>query len=222
MDTYIPTLKSSRLFAGISDGEITAMLECLGAAAQKYEKGRYVFRQGEHLTKVAVLVEGKLHIQREDYWGNLSILNEIRPGGLFGEAYAAPNSGPLLNDVAAIEKSTVFFFAIDKILSVCPSACRFHSQLVKNLFYLLSSKNRNLVQKLGYLSKRSTREKLLAYLSDEARRQKECSFTIPFNRQELADFLSVDRSAMSNELCKMRDEGLLAFHKNYFTLFDQY
>ena len=137
---------------------------------------------------------------------------------MFGEAYAAPNSGPLLNDVVVIENSTVFFFDMDKILTVCPSACRFHSLLVKNLFYAISSKNRSLVQKLEHITKRSTREKLISYLSDEAKRSGSCSFAIPFNRQQLAAFLSVDRSAMSNELCRMRDEGLLEFNKNHFTL----
>ena len=218
MKQYIPILKNSQLFSGIGEEETAAMIVCLGATLQEYKKGEYVFRQGEYLNKITILLNGRLHIQKEDYWGNLNILDEIKPGGMFGEAYAAPNSGPLLNDVVVIENSTVFFFDIDKILTVCPSACRFHSLLVKNLFYTISSKNRSLVQKLEHITKRSTREKLLSYLSDETKRNGSYSFAIPFNRQQLAAFLSVDRSAMSNELCRMRDEGLLEFSRNRFTL----
>ena len=165
-----------------------------------------------------ILGSGRLHIQKEDYWGNLNILNEIRPGEMFGEAYIVPNSGTLMNDVIAAEASTVLFFDMERILTVCPSACPFHTRLVKNMFYTISDKNKSLVQKLSYMSQRSTREKLLAYLSDEAKRHNSSSFSIPFNRQQLADFLSVDRSAMSNELCKLRDEGMLDFHKSEFTL----
>ena len=90
--------------------------------------------------------------------------------------------------------------------------------VIQNLFFAISEKNRKLVQKIGHMSKRSTRAKLLSYLSEEAKRQNSSHFTIPFTRQQLADFLCVDRSAMSNELCKMRDEGLLQFDKNQFTL----
>ncbi|MBQ1991294.1 MAG: winged helix-turn-helix domain-containing protein, partial [Clostridia bacterium] len=96
--------------------------------------------------------------------------------------------------------------------------CRFHAMVVQNLFFAISEKNRKLVQKLGHMSKRSTREKLISYLSEEAKKQTSSTFTIPFNRQQLADFLSVERSAMSNELCKMRDEGLIEFEKNNFKL----
>ena len=138
---------------------------------------------------------------------------------MFGEAYVAPDSGALLNDVIATEDSAVIFFDVNKILTVCSSACRFHSIVIQNLFYEISGKNRSLVQKLGHMSRRTTREKLLSYLSEQAKKQRSASFEIPFNRQQLADFLSVDRSAMSNELCKLRDEGLLSFERNRFQLY---
>lgn len=219
MKEFVPLLKRTKLFSGVGDNDILSMLNCLNATIRQYGKGEYAFRQGEYLCHLMLLAEGGLHIQKEDYWGNLNILNEIRPGEAFGEAYLEPNSGTLMNDVVAAEESIILFFDVERILSVCPSACPFHTQLVKNLFYIISEKNRSLVQKLSYMSQRSTREKLLSYLSDEAKRQNSSSFTIHFNRQQLADFLSVDRSAMSNELCKMRDEGLLSFCKNEFTLF---
>ena len=218
MTKYISTLKRTQLFAGVGDDEISAMLNSLQAQLLTFQKGEYVFREGEHIDKITLLVEGKLLIQKDDFWGNRSIVHAIQVGEMFGESYIAPESGAILNDVIAEENSAVLFFDIRKILTVCPSACKFHAMVIQNLFFAISEKNRKLVQKIGHISKRSTRAKLLSYLSEEAKRQNNSSFSIPFNRQQLADFLSVDRSAMSNELCKMRNEGLLEFDKNKFTL----
>ena len=219
MKDFVPVLKKTKLFSGVGDEEISTMLSCLGASLFTYKKGEFVLRQGEHLSNILVLVEGSLHIQRDDYWGNRSILGHIGIGEIFGEAYAAPDSGTLLNDVIAVKDSSVFFFDVKRVISTCSSACRFHTMVVQNLFFAISEKNRTLVQKLDYLSRRTTREKLISYLSEEAKRQNSPQITIPFNRQQLADYLSVDRSAMSNELGKMRDEGLLEFEKNRFRLF---
>jgi len=218
MDKFIPVLKRTKLFAGVGDEDIVSMLSCLGARLCTYKKGEYVLRQGERLNDILVLAEGSLHIQKDDYWGNRSILGHIAVGEIFGEAYTAPESGTLLNDVIAVESSAVFFFDVKRVITTCSSACRFHAMVVQNLFFAISEKNRSLVRKLDYLSRRSTREKLIAYLSEEAKRQNSAYITIPFNRQQLADYLSVDRSAMSNELCKMRDDGLLEFEKNRFKL----
>lgn len=218
MKEYIPILKKSQLFSGIDESEIISVLSCLDAKVSSFKKGEYILRQGEHINSVILLLEGMLHIQKDDYWGNRSILNRIDAGEMFGEAYAAPESEALLNDVIAVEDSTVVFLDIKRIMTTCSSACRFHSEIIKNLFYAISEKNRKLVGKLSHISKRTTREKLLSYLSLEAEKQNSSSFSIPFNRQQLADYLSVDRSAMSNELCKMRDEGLIEFEKHRFRL----
>ena len=218
MKKYIEILKRTQLLSGVSDTEISAMLNCLQAKLLTFQKGDYVFREGERIDNITVLVKGKLLVQHDDFWGNRNIVNVIRVGEMFGEAYVAPESGSLLNDVIAEEDSAVIFFDVRRILTVCSTACRFHSMVIQNLFFAISEKNRKLVQKIGHMSKRSTRAKLLSYLSEEAKRQNSSHFTIPFTRQQLADFLCVDRSAMSNELCKMRDEGLLQFDKNQFTL----
>lgn len=218
MRKYMEILKHSLLFSGILDSEISAMLNCLQARLNTYKKGEYVFREGEHIDYITILAEGKLLIQHDDFWGNRNIVNVIRSGEMFGEAYVAPENASLLNDVIAEEDSVVIFFDVKRILTTCSAACRFHSMVIQNLFYAISEKNRKLIQKIGHMSKRSTRTKLLSYLSDEAKRNNSSHFTIPFSRQQLADFLCVDRSAMSNELCKMRDDGLLQFDKNKFTL----
>ena len=198
MEKYTDVLKNTKLFAGVGEEEIGTMLDCLGAVLRHYKKGDYVYRAGEYVHSLTVLVEGSLHIQKDDYWGNRAILGDVAVGEMFGEAYVSPESGALLNDVVAVEDSAILFFDIQRILTVCPSACKFHSLTVKNLFFAISEKNRKLVSKLGHISNRTTREKLLSYLSDEAQRSRSASFSIPFHRQQLADFLSVDRSAMSN------------------------
>lgn len=218
MKKYIPILKRTQLFAGVADNEIDSMLSCLDAKLKYYKKGEYILRQGERISLLAVLVEGKLHIQNDDYWGNRSILGNIAVGEMFGEAYIAPQSDTLINDAVAIEDSAVIFFNVTCMVTTCSKACRFHSAVAQNLLFAMSEKNRKLLQKLSHMHKRSTREKLISYLSTEAKKHNSNSFSVPFNRQQLADFLSVDRSAMSNELCKMRNEGLIEFNKNYFKL----
>ncbi len=218
MKNYTQILSHTQLFSGVREEEIEAMLSCLNGNLRTYKKGDYIFRQGEYIEDITVLVKGQLHIQRDDYWGNSNIINVVEIGEMFGEAYVTPNSGTILNNVIAVEDSAIMFFDVKKILTTCASTCRFHTMVVQNLFYAISDKNRKLVQKLGYMSNRSTRQKLISYLSEESAKQKSSTFEIPFNRQQLADFLSVDRSAMSNELCKMRDDGLIRFERNRFTL----
>lgn len=218
MKKYIPILKRTKLFSGVGEEDIVSLLSCLGAKFKKYKKGEYILHEGEHLSDIFILVEGKIHIQKDDYWGNRSILSVLSVGEMFGEAYSSPESGALVNDVVAMEDCSVIFFDIRKILTTCSSACRFHNMIVHNMFFAISDKNRFLVQKLGHMSERTTRTKLISYLSQEAKKQGNSAFTVPFNRQQLADYLCVDRSAMSNELCKMRDEVLIKFEKSRFEL----
>ena len=218
MKEYIPVLRKTKLFAGLSDEDISAILDCLGAGIRNYGKGEFVLRQGEVISDLLVVVKGRLHIRNDDHWGNRSILAQIGDGEILGAAFAALESAPLLNDVVAVEDSTVLFIDIRRVITTCTNACRFHTQVVQNLFYAISEKNRNLVHKLDHVTRRTTREKLISYLSEESKKQNSSYITIPFNRQQLADYLSVDRSALSNELCKMRDEGLLEFEKNRFRL----
>ncbi|MDY5345726.1 MAG: Crp/Fnr family transcriptional regulator [Eubacteriales bacterium] len=218
MEKYVNALKKSALFAGIEQNEILSLLHCVDAKVLNYKKGEFVLRQGDEMVDIALLLDGSLHIQSDDYWGNRSILGHVSGGEIFGEAYVLSHDSRILNDVVAVENSVVMFINAKRIISVCSSTCVFHTKVVQNMFLVISEKNKKLVQKLGHVCKRSIREKLNSYLSQEAKKQKSPNIIIPFNRQQLADFLSVDRSAMSNELCKMRDEGLIEFRKNYFRL----
>ena len=218
MEKYLKVVEQAKLFKGIGEQEAVSMLSCLGAYQRSYQKGDCVFRKGERITAVALLLDGAVHIRKEDYWGNLSILNEISAGEVFGETYACLEVGEMLNNAVAVKNSQVLFLDVKRVLTTCSSACQFHGKLIQNLLSVLALKNKMLTQKLEHMSQRTTREKLLSYLSEQSLREGRPSFDIPFNRQQLADFLSVDRSAMSNELCRMRDEGILEFERNHFVL----
>lgn len=215
---YINIIASSKLFEGICADEIIGLLPCLSATEQNYKKDSYIYHMGDTTTKIGLVISGCVHLVKEDYWGNHTILSEVMPGEFFGEAYACLKTESLAISCVSTEPTTIIFLDIQKIITVCTSACNFHTRLIQNLMMVLAQKNVLLTQKLDHISKRSTRDKLLSYLSAQAAKQHSNTFTIPFNRQQLADYLSVDRSAMSSELCKLRDQGLLTFYKNSFTL----
>lgn len=218
MEKYLPVLTRSALFAGVTESETAAMLACLGAREKGCAKGGHVLEPGDRLEHLCVVVEGSLQIHRDDSWGNRSVIGHVGPGELFGEAYLAEERCPFPNDVVALEDSTVVFLHARKVMTVCPSACPFHARVVRNLVFVLSEKNRQLMNKLTHMSRRTTREKLLSFLSEKAMEQGCRSFSISFDRQQLADYLCVDRSAMSKELGRMRDEGLVRFHRSTFEL----
>lgn len=211
-------LQNSNLFFKIAPDELRPMLKCLGAAERTFLKGTAIYRPGDSITSLAFLLEGCVHILREDYWGNQNLLTEIEPGELFGETFAClPGTLSNVEAVASMD-SKILFIDMSKVLSSCSNACPYHACLVQNLSAVLARKNLMLNRKLEYLAQRTTREKLLSYLSAQSQQAGSPSFEISFNRQQLADYLSIDRSAMSKELCRMRDEGLLRFQKNRFEL----
>ncbi len=220
MKKYLNLLSKSEIFRGIKEDEILTMLNCLSGKIRKYKKGEYIFTVGDRVSSVALILEGSVHIQKEDYWGNLSILNKMSEGDTFGEAYSVLSSNKAENNAVAVADSLILYLDLKKILTVCSSLCSFHNQLIMNTYTVLSAKNVSLTQKIGYLSQRTTREKLFSYLSDQSIKAKSTSFTIPFNRQQLADFLAVDRSAMCSELSKMQKDGIISYNKNNFILKD--
>ena len=220
MKKYLKLLSKSEIFQGINENEILQMLNCLSGKIRKYKKGEYIFTVGDKVSSVALILEGSVHIQKEDYWGNLSILNKMSEGDTFGEAYSLLSSNKAENNAGAVRHSLLLYRYLKKILTVCSSLCSFHNQLIINTYTVISAKNVSLTQKIGYLSQRTTREKLFSYLSDQSIKAKSASFTIPFNRQQLADFLAVDRSAMCSELSKMQKDGIISYYKNNFILKD--
>ncbi|HHW25365.1 MAG TPA: Crp/Fnr family transcriptional regulator [Clostridiales bacterium] len=217
VNKYLKLLDKGSLFAGITESEISALLSCLSAKEQRYQKDEFIYRAGDVISTVAIVLEGIVYIINEDFWGNRSILTEIEEGHMFGETYAC--IGKPLEVYAVAGRDTVILTAdIGKILNFCSNACTYHNRLVRNFINILANRNRELTLKLEHMSQRTTREKLLSYLSEQSRRAGSPSFEIPFNRQQLADYLAVDRSAMSAELSRMRDEGIIEFERNKFRL----
>ena len=194
------------------------MLNCLSPKILSFPKGAYLLRAGAPCSSAGLLLSGRALIIQEDFWGNRSLLASLAAGDIFAEAYAMPGSGAMRSDVVAVESCTVLLMDVERVLSRCTNSCAFHARLTENLFALLAEKNRILARKVDYLAQRTTRQRLLVYLSEQAQRAGSAEFTIPFNRQQLADFLSVERSAMSAELSRMQAEGLLETERSHFRL----
>jgi len=218
MKKYFETLKKVTLFEGINDNDLQSLLSCLSARVVHYDKNQTIFLSGEKNVNVGIVLSGQVHIIKEDYYGNRHILANIDEGNLFGETFACADIKVLPVSVFATTESKILFIDYRKIITPCSNACAFHSKLIYNMLQIVSMKNILLNQKIEFTSKRTTREKLIAYLCLQAQKLNNNKFSIPFNRQELANYLSVDRSAMSAELCKLRDDGVLKFKKNQFEL----
>lgn len=218
MKIYFDIIKNTALFDGISDEDIEKSIECLDGKVRKFDKDEYVLTAGDKTENIGLLLDGNIFIIQEDFWGNRNILAKLSSGQIFAESFACSHEIPLNVSAVADTPCAVMFLNINRIMNPCASGCEFHSRMIYNLLSELANKNLRLNEKLTHLSKRSTREKLMSFLSSESVRHSSDEFEIQFNRQQLADYLSVDRSAMSNELCKLRDQGILTFNRNHFHL----
>ena len=204
------------LFDQIRREDWSAMLGCLGARVVSVEKNQFIFREGDPADYVGIVLEGGVQMVREDYFGNRSILARIGPGGLFGESFACAGVAALPVSVVSVEDSTVLLIDSRRITTPCSNACGFHSQMIFNMMKVVSRKNLMLNQKLEITSKRTTREKLMAYLLHQAKLQGSSTFTIPYDRQALADYLGVERSAMSAEISRLKKDGAIDCKGSWF------
>lgn len=218
MDKYLEVMKKCPLFAGIAETDLRTLLGCLSATERHYKKNSFIFMTGDDVTVIGIVLTGNVHIIQEDFWGNRAILAGIEAGGLFGEAFSCAETARIPVSALAVQPSDILLIDYRRIITTCSSACAFHTELIQNMLRILAGKNVMLTRKMEFLTRRTTRDKLLSYLSAQAQQAGSNEFTIPFNRQELAEYLSVDRSAMSSELSKMRDNGILSFQRNQFKL----
>ena len=218
MQKYLEMLKNCPLFAGIEEESLLRMLHCLGARVEHFDKKYTVFSEGTPARYVGILLSGSLQMSRVDYYGNRSILGNVKQGELFCEAFACASVEAMPISVVAIEESEVMLVDCSHILHTCQNACGFHHQMIYNLMRDLAEKNLVFHQRAEVTSKRSTREKLMAYLLLCAKEAGSNRFTVPFDRQELADYLEVDRSGLSAEISKLRREGILESDKQRFHL----
>ena len=218
MEKYFDLLKDLPLFEDINSQDLSDMMTCLAAKKKAYKKETYIRYEGDPADFIGIVLDGTIQILQDDYNGNRSILSAFGPGHVFAEAFACAAIKALPVSILAATDCTILFLNIQKILYPCTQACYFHSKLIQNLLKIVSRKNMLLNKKLSYVSRKTTREKLMAYLCDQAKENHSLAFTIPYNRQALADYLGVERSALSAEIDKLKKQGILETDRSYFKL----
>lgn len=218
MQEFLNVLSRCPLFDRVETENIPGMLRCLDGRISTREKGEYVFSEGDRADQVGILLKGKMQILREDLSGDRHVVASVEEGELFGETFACAGAETLPVSILCMEKCTVLLMDIRRITHSCSNACAFHQQVVMNLLRGLAEKTLMFHRKNHILSRRTIRDKLLAYLSDESKRQGKRDFVIPFDRQSLADFLGVERSALSAEIGRMKKDGILDTERSRFHL----
>lgn len=221
MEKYSDVLRKCALFSEIDEEQLLRMLYCLGARRERFARKETVRDEGEAACDIGIVLSGSVQITQTDYFGNRSIVSNVEPSDCFGEAFACGEVEALPVAVTACEECEILFIDCSHILHTCESHCVFHERLIYNLMRNLAGKSIQLHQKLEVVSRRTTREKLLSYLTFQAQKAGSSRFTIPFDRQELADFLQVDRSGLSTEIGRLRREGLIENNRREFILLDQ-
>lgn len=216
MKKYLQQLRENPLFQDISEDDITTMCHCLSATTRTYQKKEYIFLSGDEINELALVISGSVKIIQEDFFANESILAIVPQGEIFAEVFTCAEISHSPVTVQAQEKTEILFFQYQKLLHTCDKNCNHHRKLTENLLKVLAKKCLFLNKKLEILSKRSTREKILAFLQQSSQGKKK--FQIQLNREEMANFISVDRSAMSAELSKMKKENIILYHKNQFEI----
>lgn len=218
MKKYLEILKKCPLFDKIEDDDLIRMLSCLDAKIDFFDKKYTIFSEGNPAKYVGIVLTGEAQIIQIDYYGNRSILLNVEPSEVFAEAFACAEVSSIPVTVIANKPSEIMLIDCAHILHTCTNSCGFHQQLIFNLMKDLATKAITFQQKIEIASKRTTRDKLMCYLLMQAKKSGKSVFTIPFDRQELADYLEVDRSGLSTEIGKLRNEGILRSNKNQFEL----
>ena len=211
-------LSSTCLFRGLEEEEITVLLGCLNAAEHKFQKGKVILPEGSITEHIGIVLSGMAMISCSDIWGNTSILGNVAPGSVFAEVYACIPGQPMLVTVSAAEDTSVLFMSVGRVLTTCSNACPFHTRLIRNLLTVCAQKSFQLSQRLQHITPKSIRGRLMSYFLECAKQSGSNSFQIPYNRQQLADYLNVDRSTMCNELSKMQKDGIIEYEKNHILI----
>lgn len=218
MNQFFEILSQCPLFDGIEQSDLNSMIACLNGKTIDVPKGSPVFLEGSPARFAGVVLAGSVQVVREDYYGNRSIMDILQPGELFAEVFSFAGLETMPVSVIAIKDSKVLLLDCRRVLTTCSNSCHFHSLLMKNLLQGMAQKNLALSRKIRYMSQKTTREKLIAYLLDQAKQQGSAEFVIPFDRQALADYLGVERSAMSAEIGKLKNSGQIDTKGAWFCL----
>ena len=218
MMEFMEVLKNSPLFCDVQESDIPALLSCLGAKMEYFPKKSAVLTQGAEAKQIGIVLRGSVRIEQVDWFGSRNVLGHAEAGDLFAETFACANVDSLPVSVTAAEDTTVMLIDCNRVLYACSNACSFHRQIIFNLMRVLAEKNLMNHRRLEIAAQRTTRDKLMTYLGQQAMRSGSRSFAIPFDRQALADYLQVDRSGLSVEISKLKKEGMIECEKNRFTL----
>lgn len=211
-------MKDYRLFNGIEPANLPVMLTCLGYRAETYKKGDFISMEGEHLENIGLIASGSVDMIKEDFWGNKTILMRMGQGSIFGETFICGSDSLATVSFCAASDTTAIFLPFKRVMHTCTNACAFHHRLVENMVQLIADKNLELMRKVEVVTKKTLREKILAYLSQQAQQHGGSYFEIPLGRMELAEYLCADRSALTRELNAMKEEGILDYDRNMFRL----
>lgn len=209
---------NSPLFDGINPEDRITMLSCIGYHIGTFRKGDIVAFEAENIKHIGIVISGAVDMVKEDIWGNKTMLVRTRKKELFGETFACGSDNLSVVTFLVSEDAQILFLPFDRVMHSCTMACMFHHQLIENMVHIIANKNRDLMRKLEVVSKRTIREKVLTYLSIQAQTQACRYFEIPLGRVELAEYLCVDRSALTRELAKMKEEGLIDYDRNSFRM----
>lgn len=209
---------SSALFKNFTEEEFKELFSCGGLRERTYKKDEYIYMQGDKATDIGLIIEGNVNIQNTNYWGDTVLLSQKNAGQIFAEAYVLSGED-LLVDVLATEKTKVIFIKANCIFNCYKRDRSWHEKIINNLLIISSKNNLALSERIFQTSYKKIRPRVSAYLSAVAIKNKSNEFYIPFDRNELSDYLNVDRSALSRELMNMKKEGLIEYKKNHFKLF---
>ena len=208
----------SPLFRDIQPQELDAMLGCIGYHIGCFRKGDIVAFEEENIRHIGIIISGTVDMVKEDLWGNKTMLVRMGRDELFGETFACGEDNLSVVTFLVSEDAKILFIPFDRVMHSCTMACRFHHRLIENMVSVIAGKNRDLMRKVEVVSKRTIREKLLTYLSIQAQTQNSRYLEIPLGRVELAEYLCVDRSALTRELTKMKEDGLIDYDRNCFRI----
>lgn len=211
-------ISKTALFHGCSPSETEQMLECLEYTIRAYQKDEVICSRGKVIPEIGIVLSGSAQIESDDIWGNRSVLSVVGQGGIFAEAYACVPDEPLMVNVVANGSCEILFLNVSKIFAAEGNTGPVHGKFIQNLVVVCAKKNLELSHRIFHTSSKTIRGRLMSYFSQQVSLQKSGRISIPFDRQQLADYLGVDRSALSKELGKMKKDGLLNYHKNQFEL----
>ena len=206
------------LFRGMDEAELAAALSALSAKEKTYEKDETILYAGNVSEHMGLVLEGSVTIESNDVWGNRTILSHIEKGGTFAETYALLEDEPMLVDVIANEKSNILFLRIGSLNLLQQDISPWRVKLIGNLLRISSQKNLHLSGRSFHTAPKSIRGRVMAYLNSVSLQKNKIDFDIPFDRQQFADYLNVERSALSRELSNMQQDGLIIVRRNHFEI----